>query len=178
MRRRAIGATDKGAQSHMDVRLDCGSGPMEPTRDVSARVAESLRAHQITALGVLARACPRWRGGRAAEGTRLEIVRAEMHRGFESPPLRHNKGRRFWLFLLERRAIKCFTFGEVTEWLKVMVSKTIVRETVPGVQIPPSPPILWWNPKRDLKVNERPDRLGRVCRTRMSGIAREVSRRS
>jgi hypothetical protein len=30
--------------------------------------------------------------------------------------------------------------GEVAEWLKAMVSKTIVRETVPGVQIPPSPP--------------------------------------
>jgi hypothetical protein len=30
--------------------------------------------------------------------------------------------------------------GEVTEWLKVLASKASVRETVPWVRIPPSPP--------------------------------------
>jgi hypothetical protein len=32
--------------------------------------------------------------------------------------------------------------GEVAEWLKAPVLKTGVRETVPGVRIPPSPPSL------------------------------------
>ena len=31
--------------------------------------------------------------------------------------------------------------GEVTEWLNVAVSKTVVRESVPRVRIPLSPPI-------------------------------------
>src|SRR5207253_600598 len=30
--------------------------------------------------------------------------------------------------------------GEVTEWFKVLASKASVRETVPWVRIPPSPP--------------------------------------
>src|SRR5207253_5210491 len=32
--------------------------------------------------------------------------------------------------------------GEVTEWFKVLASKASVRETVPWVRIPPSPPYL------------------------------------
>ncbi len=31
--------------------------------------------------------------------------------------------------------------GEVTEWLNVAVSKTVVRESVPRVRIPLSPPV-------------------------------------
>ena len=31
--------------------------------------------------------------------------------------------------------------GEVTEWLNVAVSKTVVRESVPRVRIPLSPPL-------------------------------------
>ncbi len=34
------------------------------------------------------------------------------------------------------------SYGEVTEWLKVLLSKSSVRETVPRVRIPPSPPII------------------------------------
>ena len=32
--------------------------------------------------------------------------------------------------------------GEVTEWLNVAVSKTVVRESVPRVRIPPFPPAM------------------------------------
>jgi hypothetical protein len=35
--------------------------------------------------------------------------------------------------------------GEVTERLKVLASKASVRETVPWVRIPPSPPLLFWS---------------------------------
>jgi hypothetical protein len=34
----------------------------------------------------------------------------------------------------------CNHWGEVTEWFKVLASKASVRETVPWVRIPPSPP--------------------------------------
>ena len=37
---------------------------------------------------------------------------------------------------------KTVVVGEVAEWLKAPVLKTGVRETVPGVRIPPSPPLL------------------------------------
>ncbi len=39
-------------------------------------------------------------------------------------------------------------FGRVTEWSIVAVSKTVVRVSVPGVQIPPLPPA-------DLQKNEK-----------------------
>ena len=32
-------------------------------------------------------------------------------------------------------------FGRVTEWSIVAVSKTVVRVSVPGVRIPPLPPV-------------------------------------
>ncbi len=34
-----------------------------------------------------------------------------------------------------------FFLGEVTEWPNVTDSKSVVPETVPGVRIPPSPPL-------------------------------------
>src|SRR5258708_4746921 len=40
--------------------------------------------------------------------------------------------------------------GEVTERLKVLASKASVRETVPWVRIPPSPPFLSWQQVRFL----------------------------
>src|SRR5579859_980941 len=48
--------------------------------------------------------------------------------------------------------------GEVTERLKVLASKASVRETVPQVRIPPSPPELPWSRlHRDLGCGlERP----------------------
>ena len=33
-------------------------------------------------------------------------------------------------------------FGRVTEWSIVAVSKTVVRVSVPGVRIPPRPPVI------------------------------------
>ena len=54
--------------------------------------------------------------------------------------------RAFW----RKRAVDCSNrsfvnvapkfYGEVREWLKRAVSKTVVQETVPWVRIPPSPP--------------------------------------
>src|SRR5271168_607458 len=38
----------------------------------------------------------------------------------------------------------CHDRGEVTERLKVLASKASVRETVPWVRIPPSPPLLFY----------------------------------
>ena len=36
--------------------------------------------------------------------------------------------------------------GEVAEWSKAVDSKSIVRLHVPGVRIPPSPPVILLNP--------------------------------
>jgi hypothetical protein len=37
---------------------------------------------------------------------------------------------------------KKVVFGEVAEWLKAAVLKTVERLRVPGVRIPPSPPLV------------------------------------
>src|ERR1700674_1949638 len=56
---------------------------------------------------------------------------------------------------LPKNATLCYDWvcndrGEVTERLKVLASKASVRETVPWVRIPPSPPFLPWQQVRFL----------------------------
>src|SRR5208282_6180967 len=54
---------------------------------------------------------------------------------------------------------KTVVAGEVAEWLKAPVLKTGVRETVPGVRIPPSPPVFRFLLFGSLTINLLPDLL-------------------
>src|SRR5882724_12622093 len=73
--------------------------------------------------------CGARRGGRAAEGARLESVYTETYRGFESHPLR------------QRCVTGSTDSGELAERLKAPDSKSGVPARVSGVRIPRSPPI-------------------------------------
>jgi hypothetical protein len=50
------------------------------------------------------------------------------------------------VFHIQRKSLCSAAVGEVTEWFKVPVLKTGVRESVPWVRIPPSPPNIVLNP--------------------------------
>src|SRR5437870_3691855 len=83
------------------------------------------------------------RGGRAAEGARLESVYTATYRGFESHPLRQTcLTRRCSAEQITLGGASCpDQIGELAERLKAPDSKSGVPVRVSGVRIPRSPPI-------------------------------------
>src|SRR5207237_1248615 len=86
-RGRGRGARRRGAR---------GRRPHRRTRAQRARAASSRKSAARSCASSFASEESRrvWRGGRAAEGARLESVYTETYRGFESHPLRQRRVRR------------------------------------------------------------------------------------